>query len=74
MLKKLSESESKQTITKKELNKILDTSIAMRNIKLTIVELEAQLKVVEEMLSTIKGLSYNINNYLTYKKILAGEL
>lgn len=55
-----------------ELKKMIETS--PRFIELTMEEMqyETQLKTIEEMISTIKGMGYSINNYIAYKKLIHG--
>ncbi len=52
-----------------ELQKIMKTSPNYRIAHLKIMELENQLKLVEEMMSNIKSMSFSINNKITLIKI-----
>jgi hypothetical protein len=56
-----------------ELKKMIETS--PRFLELTKKELQysTQLKVIEEMMGTIKGMGYSINNYIAYKKLIHGN-
>lgn len=56
-----------------ELKKMIETS--PRFVELTKEEMKftTELKTVEEMIATIKGMGFSINNYLTYKKIINGS-
>lgn len=57
-----------------ELKKLLETDIVYRETKLAIAKAESDLKLIEEMLSTIKSIGYSVNNYLTYKRIMIGDI
>lgn len=70
---KLGNSElSNLVLNSSELKSMLTSSKTYRDKLKQEVKLENELKLVEEMLSNIKSMSFSINNYLTYKKIIMG--
>lgn len=60
------------TLNATELKQLIESSVVMRECRKNLAHLEADLKTIEEMLSTIKSIGYNIKNHLDYKKIIHG--
>lgn len=60
------------TLNSTELKSIIGSSLVMRECNKELANMEADLKTVEDMLGTIRGMGFNVKNYLDYKKILSG--
>lgn len=57
-----------------ELKKMIETSPRFMELTRKELELQSNLKVVEEMISNIKSIGYSMNNYISYKKLMNGVI
>lgn len=57
-----------------ELKKLLETNPTYRDISFKLSVRINELKLTEEMMSNIKNIGFAVNNYLTYKKIMLGDV
>ena len=57
-----------------ELQKMVNTSPTMRELTHKETSLEADLKLVEEMIQNIRNISFQIKNYIDYKKLIMGVM
>ena len=60
------------TLNSTELKKLIESSVVYRETKKKVLLKEVELKLVEDMLSNLRGISYNVGNVLTYRKIMLG--
>lgn len=62
------------TFSSTELKKMLECHITYRESNYNLQRLQNDLKLTEEMMSNIKSIGYGVNNYLTYKRIMVGDI
>lgn len=57
-----------------DLKKIIETSVDMREVEKKISNRSNDLRLVEEMINTIRNMGFNIKNWIDYKKIISGGI
>lgn len=62
------------TVSSTELKRIIESSIAYRELQLKIYYKENDLKLVDEMMQNIKQMSWGIKNYLDFQKLKMGMI
>lgn len=53
-----------------ELKKMVETSPEYRKLQMRLNEIKNDLKIIEEMMSTIKNFGFNINNSIKFKEMM----
>ena len=60
------------SLSNTEVKRMLESSLVYRDVSYRIARLENELKLVEEMMSNIKQISWSIKNYVDYIKLKEG--
>lgn len=62
------------SLSSTELKRMLESTVIYRELNTKLKNKENELKLVEEMMSNIKSISWGIKNYIDYMKLKLGEI